>query len=120
VRGTGSLAVASATANGIAKLLVNRVRPALDGVPPERLVRRLPVTSAFPSGHAASAAAFTVGAVREAPELAFPLGLLAAGVAFSRVWTGAHYPGDVAAGAALGAAVARALPARGQSVAVRS
>lgn len=109
-RATVSLMAASTTVNGIAKLVVGRARPPLDGIAAVRRVRRLPVTTSFPSGHAASAAAFTVGAVREAPATAAPLGLLAAGVALSRVWTGAHYPADVVVGAALGATVAAALP----------
>lgn len=112
-RATVSLAVASATTNGVAKIAVRRTRPPLDSVPALRRVRRRPVTTSFPSGHAASAAAFTVGAAREAPWVAAPLGVLAAGVGFSRVWTGAHYPGDVLVGAALGAAVAGVLPTGG-------
>ena len=109
-RGVVSLAVASTAANGIAKLAVGRARPPLAGIAAERRVRRLPVTTSFPSGHAASAAAFAVGAAREAPWTSVPLGLLAAGVGLSRVWTGAHYPADVLAGAAIGATVAAALP----------
>jgi membrane-associated phospholipid phosphatase len=110
LRAAASLAVASATVNGIAKIAVRRSRPPIEGVPAVRRVRRLPVTTSFPSGHASSAAAFAVGAAREAPGVAAPLGLLAAGVALSRVWTGAHYPADVLVGAAIGAAVGRALP----------
>jgi undecaprenyl-diphosphatase len=110
VRGIASLSVASASANLVAKLSIRRRRPPLDGILAARRVRRLPVTTSFPSGHASSAAAFAVGAAREAPEVAVPLGLLAAGVGLSRVWTGAHYPGDVAMGAGLGAAIALALP----------
>lgn len=104
VRGIASVALASGTANGLAKLSVRRRRPPLGGVPPGRRVHRAPVTTSFPSGHAASAAAFTVGVALEAPELAVPVGAVAAAVGWSRVWTGAHYPADVLAGAALGAA----------------
>ena len=111
-RATMSLMIASVTVNGVAKLLVGRVRPSLEGIATERRVRRLPVTTSFPSGHAASAAAFAVGAAREAPGTLAPLGILAAGVGLSRVWTGAHYPADVLVGAALGATVAAALPRR--------
>jgi membrane-associated phospholipid phosphatase len=110
VRAIVSLAVASATVNGIAKIAIRRTRPPLDTIPVLRRVRRLPVTTSFPSGHASSAAAFVVGAAREAPGVAAPLGVLAAGVGLSRVWTGAHFPADVLVGAALGAAVGRALP----------
>jgi membrane-associated phospholipid phosphatase len=107
VRGIASVAAASATANGLAKLSVRRRRPPIDGVPLARRVRRTPVTTSFPSGHSASAAAFALGAAREMPWLIGPLGLLAAGVALSRVWTGAHYPSDVLAGATLGGLIAR-------------
>nr|MDQ6937569.1 phosphatase PAP2 family protein [Actinomycetota bacterium] len=101
-RGLGSLAVASGTANQIGKRLVTRRRPGLAGVPLHRIARRVPTSSSFPSGHSASAAAFAAGAALEAPELAIPLGALAAAVAYSRVYTGVHYPGDVVAGVGLG------------------
>jgi membrane-associated phospholipid phosphatase len=110
VRGIASLALASATANGVAKLSFRRRRPSIDGVPHSRRVRRAPVTTSFPSGHSASAAAFAVGAAREAPSLSGLLGVLAAGVGFSRVWTGAHYPSDVLAGAALGGLIGLTVP----------
>jgi membrane-associated phospholipid phosphatase len=109
-RGVVSLAVASLTVNVLAKAAVGRPRPSLEVVPHTRRVRRRPVTTAFPSGHAASAAAFAVGAAREAPGMAVPLGVLAAGVAVSRVWTGAHYPADVVVGASIGALLALGLP----------
>jgi undecaprenyl-diphosphatase len=102
VRGLGSLAVASLSANVIGKQWFGRTRPLLDQVPPGRRVRRIPVTTSFPSGHAASAAAFATGVAQELPGAALPVGALAAAVAYSRVYTGAHYPSDVAAGAALG------------------
>jgi len=102
LRGVGSVALASATTNVAVKLQYRRVRPPLHAVPVARRVRRVPVTTSFPSGHSASAAAFATAVGLEVPGLAVPVGLLAAGVAWSRVWTGAHYPGDVAVGAAIG------------------
>lgn len=105
-RGLASVAVTSAVANQLAKRLSNRERPERTGVPLIRLARRIPTSSSFPSGHSASAAAFAVGAALELPKAAAPLGALAGAVGFSRVYTGVHYPGDVAAGFALGAAVA--------------
>ncbi|MEP6597950.1 MAG: diacylglycerol kinase family protein [Actinomycetota bacterium] len=106
VRGVGSIAVASLLANQPAKRAVPRRRPLLAYLPLARVAHRVPTSSSFPSGHSASAAAFAVGAALELPPLAVPLGALAAGVAFSRVYTGVHYPSDVVAGVALGATVA--------------
>ena len=102
VRGLASLAVASATANVPAKLAARRGRPDLYPVPLPRQLLRQPSTSSFPSGHSASAAAFATGVAMEQPLLAAPVAALAAGVAYGRVHTGVHYPGDVVAGVALG------------------
>ncbi len=116
VRGLVSLAVASSVANVPAKHAARRTRPQLHSVPVPRQLFRQPETSSFPSGHSASAAAFAAGVALESPLLAGPVGVLAAGVAYGRVHTGVHYPGDVAAGVALGAlcalAVKRVWPAR--------
>ncbi|MGW1378826.1 phosphatase PAP2 family protein [Streptomyces sp. NPDC002446] len=60
----------------------------------------------FPSNHSTIAAALAVGitiAWRAAAWAALPVALL---TGFSRVFVGVHYPHDVAAGLALGAAVA--------------
>ncbi len=102
VRGMVSLGIASGVANIVAKGAVRRGRPMTDRVPVVRLLRRAPITTSFPSGHSASAAAFATGAALEMPVLALPLGCLAAAVAASRVVTGAHYPSDVVTGVALG------------------
>jgi membrane-associated phospholipid phosphatase len=114
VRALASTALASAAVNGLGKLTVGRRRPPLDDVPVARRVRRAPVTTSFPSGHSASAAAFATAVAAEAPELVAPVALLAAGVASSRVWTGAHYPGDVVVGGAVGVAVALCLAPLGR------
>ena len=106
VRGLASLGVASAVANGPVKWSTRRARPGLDSVPLLRQLSLQPKTSSFPSGHSASAAAFATGVALEEPWLALPVGALGAGVAWGRVHTGVHYPGDVAAGLALGAASA--------------
>lgn len=106
VRGMGSLGLASAVVNLPFKGLTRRRRPSLPGIDPRRALHRPPRTTSFPSGHAASAAAFAAGAAFEMPALAVPLGALAGAVAYSRVHTGVHYPGDVLAGAASGAAAA--------------
>lgn len=106
VRGIGSLAVASAITNLPLKYASRRPRPQRTGVPIGRQLARQPTTTSFPSGHSASAAAFATGVAMEAPLLGAPIAVLAAGVAYGRVHTGVHYPGDVAAGVALGASAA--------------
>ncbi len=111
LRGVASLATASATVNTLGKRSVRRDRPLLDAVPVIRQLSRQPFTTSFPSGHAASAAAFATGVAFENKWWGLALAPVAASVAFSRVYTGVHYPGDVLAGAALG--VGAALAVRG-------
>lgn len=60
----------------------------------------------FPSGHTLHAVAFTWQAVANFPELAWVLVPLASLIAASRVVLGLHYPSDVLAGGAIGAALA--------------
>ncbi len=118
LRGAASLAVASATVNVLGKRSVRRARPVLDAVPVIRRLHRQPHTTSFPSGHSASAAAFAAGVALESPRWGAALAPVAASVAFSRVYTGVHYPSDVLAGAALGLGAALAVrglaPTRGQ------
>lgn len=104
LRGLGGLAIASAVTNGPGKWVAKRPRPSPDLVALTRQLLHPPRTSSFPSGHSASAAAFATGVALEQPLVAVPVGVLAAGVAASRVHTGVHYPGDVLAGLAVGAA----------------
>ena len=65
-----------------------------------------PVTSSFPSGHAASDLAFAIGAAQELPLAFLPLSCCTMAVHWSLVRKRAHYPTDVLAGGALGVAVA--------------
>ncbi len=107
LEGVVAIGVTSATVNLGVKPLVQRRRP--DRVGPN-LVRarqvRMPESTSFPSGHAASAFAFAYAVGRHLPGLAVPIRLLAAGVAYSRVHTGVHYPGDVVIGSITGAGTA--------------
>ena len=63
----------------------------------------------FPSGHTLHAVSFTLIATTHVPQLALLLVPFAVLVAASRVVLGLHYPTDVLAGAAIGAAIARAV-----------
>ncbi|MFG3258543.1 bifunctional phosphatase PAP2/diacylglycerol kinase family protein [Streptomyces sp. NPDC048172] len=109
MRGTASLALASLAANTLAKRSVRRTRPLLDAVPLVRRLHRQPVTSSFPSGHSASAAAFATGVALESRGWGLAVAPIAVSVAFSRVYTGVHYPSDVLAGMALGVGAAFAV-----------
>ncbi|HUO39480.1 MAG TPA: phosphatase PAP2 family protein, partial [Mycobacterium sp.] len=105
-RGLASLAVTSLVTNQLAKRMWRRERPRFGSVPPARRLAHYPTSHSMPSGHSASAAAFAVGVGLENPTLGLLLGVLAALVGFSRVATGAHYPGDVLAGLGIGASIA--------------
>ncbi|MGV9878708.1 phosphatase PAP2 family protein [Streptomyces sp. NPDC003006] len=109
VRGVASLAVASATINTLGKRSVRRARPLLDSVPLIRQLKRQPITTSFPSGHSASAAAFATGVALESRGWGAGVAPVAGAVALSRVYTGVHFPSDVLAGAALGAGAAFAV-----------
>jgi membrane-associated phospholipid phosphatase len=106
--GLASVAVTSAFVNLAVKPLGRRQRPDRSArhVPTARLLR-MPESSSFPSGHSAAAFAFATGVGRSLPHVATPLRALAAVVAYSRVHTGVHYPGDVVAGSLLGAALSQ-------------
>jgi len=60
----------------------------------------------FPSNHAAIAAAAAVALWFVSRRLGAVAAVAACAMAVSRVWTGAHYPHDVAAGVVVGALVA--------------
>jgi membrane-associated phospholipid phosphatase len=110
VRGTLAIGVTSALVNLQVKSLWIRPRPdrAGAGVPEQRDVR-MPDSTSFPSGHAASGFAFASAVGRDQPWLGLGLRFLAAAVAYSRVHTGVHYPGDVVAGALIGASTGQAV-----------
>ena len=107
-RGVLAIAGASATANGLLKPLMPRRRPAAAELPAYQTLRNPPKSSSFPSGHAASAAAFVTAVALESPKLGLAVAPLAASVAYSRVHVGVHWTSDVLAGAAVGSGIALA------------
>jgi membrane-associated phospholipid phosphatase len=106
--GLASVALTATLVNLGVKPLGRRRRPdrAVQQVPVARHVR-MPSSTSFPSGHSAAAFAFATGVGHVLPAAAVPLRGLAAVVAYSRVHTGVHYPGDVVAGALLGTMLAQ-------------
>jgi undecaprenyl-diphosphatase len=107
LEGVLAIGVTSATVNLGMKPLAQRRRP--DRAGSAMFAARhvpMPESTSFPSGHAASAFAFAYAVGRHLPGLAVPIRLLASGVAYSRVHTGVHYPGDVVIGSVLGAGTA--------------
>jgi membrane-associated phospholipid phosphatase len=106
--GLVSIGVTASIVNLAVKPLGRRRRPdrAAGQVPAARHVR-MPSSTSFPSGHSAAAFAFATGVGHVLPPAAIPLSGLAALVAYSRVHTGVHYPGDVVAGALMGTVLAQ-------------
>ncbi|MDQ4137276.1 MAG: phosphatase PAP2 family protein, partial [Actinomycetota bacterium] len=101
-----SLTVASILANLVGKQVFGGDRPLLKDVPIGRHLRKQPTSPSFPSGHSASAAAFATGVALESTAAGGAIAPVAAGVAYSRLHTGAHWLSDVIGGIALGAGVA--------------
>ena len=108
LRFSAALGLESAFTNGLVKSLFRRVRPRehFEHDLPLPYGMRRPITSSFPSGHAATA--FMCAVVLSRDDAAAPAWFtLAALVAFSRVYTRMHHLSDVVAGTALGIALGR-------------
>jgi membrane-associated phospholipid phosphatase len=98
-----AVAVGTAYAvNQALKLTVRRPRPQLPELP--QLMRTRTQLS-FPSAHAATSAAAVHAYRRLAPHT--PVRAAAIAMTLSRLYLGVHYPSDIVAGVALGAAIGR-------------
>jgi membrane-associated phospholipid phosphatase len=98
-------------ADGLSLVLrqaIGRDRPPIVYPEPKPLVH-VPHTGAFPSGHASTAFACATVIAWASPRLRVPAFVLAAAIAWSRVYVGVHWPLDVLGGAVLGVLVATAL-----------
>jgi len=83
---------------------VARARP-YDPIPGMHVLVARTQDFSFPSDHATMAGAVAAGVWLVSRRLGIVAAVLALLMAVTRVYVGAHYPGDVLAGAALGAAV---------------
>ena len=106
VTGLAAVGLNSAIVNIPMKFAGHRPRPERGAV---RVVEarqvHMPTSTSFPSGHSASGFAFAAGVAEAMPALGVPLRGLATVVAYSRVHSGVHYPGDVIVGSLVGMAV---------------
>lgn len=118
IEGVLAIGVTSAAVNLGIKPIARGGRPDRGSEAPHDARRvTMPESTSFPSGHSASAFAFAYAVGRHLPALAVPIRLLAGGVAYSRVHTGVHYPGDVAVGSIVGAGTAAMVAAVSDAVA---
>jgi membrane-associated phospholipid phosphatase len=87
---------------GLLKYVVKRKRPARRYQPRLWNTR---ITSSFPSGHAASSAAFAVITARQCPAARPLIAAYLIASAYSQVYVGNHYAVDVLGGLIIGGAV---------------
>ncbi|MGH2952479.1 MAG: phosphatase PAP2 family protein [Solirubrobacterales bacterium] len=105
--GTGPVAIG---VNFLVKVTVGRERPLIEEHPP---LARAPTKLSFPSAHATSSVAAATAIGRVEPRARPAAFGLAAAICAGRPYLGMHYPSDVLAGAALGAALGSLVPGLG-------
>jgi len=95
------LVVTNLLTDYVLKPAIHRVRP-YRWTPDILVIGRHSETPSFPSGHTATAVAGAFVFTRVLPEGRVAWWLLAAAIAYSRLYLGVHYPLDLAAGAIVG------------------
>ncbi len=105
-RSAAALATLVVTSGAVSllKWAMGRTRPCNALAWAHTLPIDVPSDPSFPSGHAAGSFAFVFFVLGLHPRVGLALFPLACLIALSRVALGVHYPSDVAAGAAIGAA----------------
>ena len=98
---TAALVLEAIPCNLILKPLVARARPFTVNPAVELLITK-PTDFSFPSGHTSASFAVVSALFFRKERLWIPAGILAALIAFSRLYLYVHYPTDVLAGALVG------------------
>lgn len=100
-----AMLLTTAIGEGILKHLIQRPRPFVQYTAIELLIPK-PSSSSFPSGHTGSSFAAAWILSRNLKKAAVPAYILAAAIAFSRLYLMVHFPSDVLAGILIGTASA--------------
>lgn len=96
-----ALVLTTTVGEGIIKHLIRRIRPFSD-IDQNTLLISKPITYSFPSGHSASSFAAAGIFIATSNPFAIYAIIIAALIAFSRLYLNVHYPTDVISGIILG------------------
>jgi len=96
-----AIILTSIAGEGILKNIIHRPRP-FSEAPEMQLLIAKPTTYSFPSGHTASSFAAAYVISKGIKKLTLPVFILAALIAFSRMYLFVHYPSDILGGLLLG------------------